>query len=532
MKKKIAKYAYLLLSSILLISCVSLPEEKPEQFLNASTEQLIDPYQFINEQMADSVKSHADLGPHVDLTEEEMSNSRERVRINEEQPINYVAMSQKEGVEYFPISLNFDNVGIKDAMRMMMEVTGTNIILGENVEGSITAHIQDVPWNTALESLLKIKGLAHHTDANITRIHTQENLLEQEAFDRKRLEDLQKSIKAQRAIQPMYTELFKLYYTDANTISTQVSSVLNGSSGSTADGSSEGAATSGPGITVDERTNSLIVKATRNELDLIARLIKEVDIRTPQILIEAFIVEVSDDFQKELGSRLGYNQADLFKNGSDTFQLSGTRFGRGGAPSWAADTESYGAMLGDVAQNLVGSAATGGLGGLLSTSAMTLKIELDAMQTDGFTKILSNPRIFTINNQKATISQGYQIPYLVPSQNGQASTYEMRDASLQLEVTPSIVGDGNVRLSINLEKSDVDLTIAVPPIATQTIVTTLMVKDASIVVIGGVKKQKTSDANDGVPFFNDIPIIGRAFRHEKKNDRFEELLIFIAPRVI
>jgi len=511
---------------MLLASCASNEIQVSED--DGIKRGLLNPEQFI-EDTEDVIKRNVRLGPDVDLTKQELLNARKRVRINEEKSVNYTTHNDVSK-EYFPISINFDKVGVRDGMRMLAEVTGTNILLGDEVDGVISAQLEEVPWDVALEAMLKVKGLAHHVDAssNITRIHSQEALVEQESFDTKRLEDLKKSIVAQRAVKPKYTEIYKLYYTDAATVSSQIQSVLSGqSSGSGAassSGSSSGQATGSQGVTVDKRTNSLIVKGTKDELDLISRFIAEIDIRTPQILIEAFIVEATDDFKKELGSRLGYDHADLWESNSNKFGVSGLANGTAGA-------QSLGASAGAIAENLLVAGATGGIGGLFTSGAGTLKVELNAMEVDGFTKILSNPRVFVLNNEQAIIKQGWEIPYKTESESG-GTDIEFKDAMLILTVTPSIVGDGNVRLTVKVEKKDADQTATNPPLQTEEITTKLMVKDGTVVVIGGVKKQKTIDSTDKVPFFGDLPIIGNAFRHQKDTDKFEELLVFIAPRII
>ncbi|MCS5613328.1 MAG: hypothetical protein NZ961_23100, partial [Candidatus Poribacteria bacterium] len=349
MKKKISSYFFFLLAAVLLGSCASNEVVDKKELLN--------PEQFIEDQKSE-IKRNVDLGPKVDLTQEQLSKARERVQINEERPLNYIGLGDSDE-EYFPITANLDNVGIRDAMRMLAEITGTNILLGDEVEGEITAFLQETPWNIALDALLKIEKLAHHVDlkSNIIRIHAQEALVAQEDFDRKRLEDLKKSIDAQRAVQPMYTELFSLYYSDASTVKTQIEGVLSGTSSS----GEKGAKTSGSGksklgVTVDKRTNTLVVKATRNELDLIARLISEIDVRTPQILIEAFIVEATDDFKKELGSRLGYDDPSAVSRNAGN-----EVFGMGGITS-TAGTPTLGSAAGSIAENLVVAGATGGIG--------------------------------------------------------------------------------------------------------------------------------------------------------------------------
>jgi type IV pilus assembly protein PilQ len=519
LKKKISSYFFFLLAAVLVASCAS------KEVLDKTG--LLNPEQFIEDQRSE-IKRNVSLGPNVDLTQEELSEARERVRINEQQPLNYISLNDSEE-DYFPITVNLDNVGIRDAMRMLAEITGTNILLGDEVEGEITAFLQEVPWNIALDSMLKIEGLAHHIDlgSNITRIHAQDALVAQEDFDRKRLEDLRKSIEAQRAVQPMYTELFHLYYSDSSTVKTQIEGVLSGNSSSTDATGATGSGSGGGGlsVTVDKRTNTLVVKATRNELDLIARLVSEIDVRTPQILIEAFIVEATDDFTRELGARLGYNDASVM-----TVDGSSEVLGLGGITS-TAGTPTLGSAVGSIAENMVVAGATGGIGGLLTTGTATLKVELNALESEGLTRILSNPRVYALNNQQAVIKQGWEIPYSAESESG-GTDIEFKEAMLVLTVTPSIVGDGNIRLDIKVEKKDADETVENPPLQAQEITTKLMVRNETVVVIGGVKKRKTIDTTSKVPFFGDIPWLGNLFRYRLDDDKFEEILIFIAPTVM
>nr|HIL77187.1 hypothetical protein [Rhodospirillales bacterium] len=340
-----------------------------------------------------------------------------------------------------------------------------------------------------------------------------------------RLEDLQKLIAAQRAIKPLYTEIFKLYYTDAKTVQSQIESVLSGQPASSSGNQSQGGGSSG--ITIDKRINSLIVKKTKSEIDLIARLIAQIDVRTPQILIEAFIVQASNDFRKELGARLGYDNQDLWESDS------GKSFGVSGLATGTAGPQSLGATAGTIAENLLVSGVTGGIGGLFTAGATTLKLELNAMEQDGYTKILSNPRVYVLNNEQAVIKQGFEIPFETSSGDASGGTdIEFKDAKLVLTVTPSIVGDGNIRLDIKIEKEDADLTQPNPPIRSEEITTKLMVRDGTIVVIGGVKSRNTTDSTDKVPFFGDLPFIGYLFRHTADTDDLDEMLVFIAPRII
>lgn len=486
--------------------------------------ELIQPEEFAKDQREQLEKS-TDLGPKVSLSQEELKKLRQRRRLNVEERQNYITLSEKKDSS-FPVSINLENVGVQDAMAMISEVTGKNVLLGEEVEGRISAELVNVPWDTGLNALLKVKGLANHVDnkANIIRIHKQDVLIAQEDFDRKRIEELQKSIALQKAVEPLYTDLFRLYYTDAATVQQQIQGILGWGAGQTGAATSGSASPTPGGIVIDERINALVVKGTRTELDLISRLISEIDIRTPQVLIEAFIVEATDDFRKELGTRLGMQDSTTFDNGGKNVTVSGLAGGTAGTPT-------LGTAVGSIAENIALAGATGGVGLLFSSDVRTLKMELSAMESEGLTKILSNPRVFTLNNEQAVIKQGWEIPFSSESQSG-GTDIQFKEAMLELTVTPSIVGDGNVILDIRVEKKDVDETVTNPPFQSQEITTKLMVKDDTIVVIGGVKKQKTVGAINKVPYLGDIPFVGNLFRYTLDTDEREELLIFIAPRII
>jgi len=365
--------------------------------------------------------------------------------------------------------------------------------------------------------------------ANIIRIHKQGVLVAQEEFDRKRIEDLQKTIEAQRAIEPIYTEIFRLYYTKAVDVKSEIQSVMGASEGSEGQQSSSKQVQ----VTIDERLNSLIIQATKSELDLIARLIKEVDIRTKQVLIEAFIVEATDDFSKELGAKFGVDAADIghkWTSGTNDQLTNISAAGVAGTQSATGGSLTLGDNTGLVSSNGV-TGALGGIGFILNTSSAALKFELSASEKDGVTKVLSNPRVFTLDNEEAVIIQGEEIPYKTEAEGG-GTDIEFKEAGVKLTVTPSIVGDGNIILNVKIEKKTAKTSDANPPIITREITTKLLIKDGTIVVIGGVFTQETVDSTNKVPFFGDLPFLGRLFRYEKDSNVRKELLVFLAPRVI
>jgi|TARA_B100002003_G_scaffold195571_1_gene185476 type IV pilus assembly protein PilQ len=487
---------------------------------------LLEPESFIAERK-DAIDQTVALGPQitVDLEQQQEISDNERREINKEERKNYIDVSSDQN-GIFPITVNFENISIQDMAVMFSEITGRNILLGEEVEGRVTAKLTNVPWDKALDSILKIKKLAKYVDeeANIIRIHSQDVLVAQEEFDLKRIEDLQKTRDAQRAIEPIYTEIFRLYYTKASDISAEISSVM----GSSTEGS-ESSLDQKVQITIDERLNSLIIKATKPELDLISRLIREVDVRTKQILIEAFIVEATDDFGKELGAKFGLSDPNLINSGSPNDYTLETTGVAGSQPETAGEL-TLGDTTGLIANNAV-SGALGGIGFILGTSASNLKLELSASEKDGVTKVLSNPRVFTLDGEEAVIIQGEEIPYKTEAEGG-GTDIQFKEAGVKLTVTPTIVGDGNIILAVKVEKKTAKSDEANPPITTREITTKLLIRDDTIVVIGGVFTQETIDATNKVPFFGDLPFVGKLFRYEKGSDIRKELLVFLAPRII
>ena len=472
-----------------------------------SVHKLIDSETFIVD-TSEQVKASALTGPIVDsdsLKFKSVKTSSRRQINKEEQENNNNVSSEVDKSVAFPISINFENISIKDMLQMFSEATGKNILIGDEVNGLVSAKLNNVPWDKALDSILKIKKLAKYVDdeANIIRIHSQEVLVAQVAYDLQIIEATKKTNMAQSSIEPLYTEVFKLFYTTASDVSANIISVLNGSSAS-----DDTQASLGVEITIDERLNYLIVKATKEQLDFIEILIAELDVRTKQILIEAFIVESSEEFGEALGAKFGItgpNANILGLRGTDTVDITGL-------------FENEGTITGNA------------LGLILGTSTKNLAIDLKASETKGITKILSNPRVFTLDGITAEITQVDEIPY-TKIEDGETSI-DLKEAGITLKVTPVIVGDGNIILTVEIEKSTVDLTIENPPIAKNTITTKLLIQDKTIVVIGGLYIEDFVGAESKTPILGDLPLIGNLFKKETKKDKRKEILVFLAPTII
>ncbi len=489
-------------------------------------ESLINNKQFIDESKQRSAKV-VEYGP--DIAELDHSNIRDETNtlLNTEEVINYEELTDDGKGKIFPVDLNVENVDIRTFTQMLSRITNVNFLVSDEVNGFVTAKLEDVSWPNALDSVLSLKGFAKHVDnnSNIIRIHDQSTIVSIENFERQRKQDLQKTAELARENEPLYTEAYKLFYTKPQDVSEILRSILGISATTSNESQGGGERNTNAQITIDERVNQIIVKARRNDLDIIEKVIKRVDSRTKQVFIEAFIVEVNDDFEKRLGVTLG---ADLGDDG--TVEGKGFNIRSNGLVGTAASGVTSGTNSNSISDFAV-AGATSGIGGLIGLGDLAdLKVALTALERDQVSKVISNPRIFTLDNQEATIFQGTEVPYETVSADG--TSIQFKSAGLNLAVTPKVVGDGNLMMSVSLNKDTVDTSQSNPPITSSAIKTNMVTKDGSIVVIGGIYTQSKTDSEDKVPFFGDLPVAGKLFRRDgRANDR-KELMIFIAPRII
>jgi type IV pilus assembly protein PilQ len=356
----------------------------------------------------------------------------------------------------------------------------------------------------------------------IIRVHSPEKLTSQEEFKSARAEVLKKKIQLEESVEPILAEIFRLYYISP-TQATQTLEDLFITQGA------EGTTTlSNIKITAEDTTRSIIVRGHKPDLDVIDSVIREIDVKTKQVLIEAFIVKATSNFQKKLGSRIGAMQKQ--DRGADQETISGITSGGNAATTSAGVT--LGAAAGTIAGNVIAGGGTSGIGILKQLGARALKLEIETLQALGISKIISSPSVFTLNNQEAKITQGKEIAYQTTSDG--TTTTEFKEVALSLVVTPSIIGDGNVLLDIQVN-NDTPTTVAnssEPAINTNEIRTKLLVSDGDIVVIGGIKINTITDNQSSTPGMSKLPLVGNLFKGKSVEDELDELLIFIAPRVI
>ena len=425
-------------------------------------------------------------------------------------PDNYPLLKQR-------VTLKFKNLDFKETMKLMGKIGEINVLVGDEVAGAISAELIDVPWDKAFQAILDMKNYASDIDvkSNMIRIHSPETLTAQENYKSERAEAVKKKVEWEDSVEPIYSEIFRLYYITPAEAKNTLNELF----------SAGGDSSSSPiQITEETTTRSIIVRGKEKDLDVVDKVIKEIDIRTKQVLIEAFIVEANSDFERELGTKLG---GYWKKRGKQIGGVMGTS-----SAGTLADTSAALASNVDTMTNLGAGAATSGIGILKATGTGVLKAEITALEARGFGRTISNPKVFTLDNQIATVTQGQEVAYQTTSAEG--TTTSFKEAALKLVVTPSIIGDGNVLLEIKVNNDSVDETSDAeqPPLNKMEIVTKLLVADGDIVVIGGIKKNKVADSRKQVPGIGNVPVVGNLFKSKKNVDDLDELLVFIAPRIL
>ncbi len=461
----------------------------------------------------------AEMGPVP--VEADVVKLKKRKKISSVKEKNYLLIPEEYTSLKQNITFKFQNMDFAEAMTMMAKIGGVNILVGDDVAGAISAELTNVPWDKAFNALLDMKNYAADIDvaSNIIRVATPATLTSQESYKSARAQAVKKKVELEDSVEPIISEIFRLYYISPAEAKATVTELFT--------------STSGTGsfipiqVTEEKTTRSIIVRGKEKDLDVVDKVIREIDVRTKQVLMEVFIVEATSTFEQELGNKLGaaYSRRGVRAGGTQGGSSVGAP--SGGDSRISEDTANFGAGK-DTLLNFPAAAATSGIGVLRKTGSAVLKVELEALESRGLSKIISNPKIFSLDNQTASIKQGEQIP--VSGGDG-ADTFT--DAALVMTVTPSIIGDGNVLLDVRVNNDSPNRQNAGSiGINTMEINTKLLVADGDIVVIGGIKKNTRSDNKEGVPGVSNVPIIGKMFQGKSKSDTLNELLVFIAPRIL
>ena len=422
---------------------------------------------------------------------------------------NKLVQGSKPGYTGEKLSLNFQNVEVRTVFDVIAEFTGLNIIVSDTVTGNITLRLKDVPWDQAMDIIVKNKGLAIRKTGNVIMVAPAEEVAAKEKLQleaSQQIEDLE----------PIHTEVFTLRYMKADALKnilTDAKQRILSKRGS---------------AVIDPRTNTVFVQDSSKYLDYVQSIINKTDIPVKQVMIESRLVLADEKFGKSLGARFGVqHQANSGNNsigvGSSITDTSGLAVGTSKLGGTSA-----------LQSNLPVSNAFGSFAFSLFRlpAGLLLNLELSALETDKRGKIVSSPRVTTANQTKARIESGTEIPYLEASSSG-AATVSFKKAVLSLEVTPQITPDDKIIMDLEVKKQKVGQVFSgVPSIDTQDINTQVLVSNGETAVLGGIYEQVERNDVDKVPFFGDLPVIGNIFKRRTKQDDKTELLIFITPKIM
>lgn len=441
-------------------------------------------------------------------------------------PVTKAAQEQRKkeeaGYTGEKLSLNFQDIEVRAALQIIADFTGLNIVVSDAVKGSISLRLKDVPWDQALDLILRTKGLGMRKMGNVMLVAPSADIA---AREKEELESQKQILE----LEPLRSEIITVNYAKAADFATLIRS-------------KESSLLSARGkVTVDERTNTLLILDTAERLADIRRMIHQLDIPVRQVLIESRIVIANDDFSRSLGARFGVTNAQRNGNsgiigvtgsasGNNTMINSAvTNIGTSGQP-FPVTLPQLSDRL-NVSLPVAGNTA-GRIGLAILSKNSLVDLELSALQAEGRGEVISNPRVITANQKEALIEQGVEIPYQEASSSG-ATSVAFKKAVLGLKVKPQITPDDRVIMDLHVTKDSVGQVFNnVPSINTREVNTQVLVENGETVVLGGIYEQTRSNEVDKVPLLGDLPMVGALFRQTRKVDNKVELLIFVTPKIL
>jgi type IV pilus assembly protein PilQ len=459
---------------------------------------------------------------------EQLAYQSDNIYTIEIKPVVKRAPNLQDKKEYVGerLTLNFQDIETRAVLQLLADSSGQNMVISDTVGGAVTLRLQSVPWDQALDIIMRTKGLDSRTDGNVIFIAPVAEIAARE-------KELLSARKETQELAPLRSEFLQINYAKAGDLAALIKS-----------GNNNSLLSERGSVTIDERTNTLLLQDTSDRLSDIRRLVATLDIAVRQVRIEARIVIVNDDFSRALGVRFGVNGTTTGIGGSDgqgffsnrgldapdgTGLFPGANDPRGPLAIGSADNR--------YAVNLPIANPAGSFALSFLDSDFIVDLELTAAQAEGRGEILSQPTLITANQREATIEQGVEIPFQEASSSG-ATTTQFKKAVLALKVTPQITPDNRVILDLAISKDSIGQLVAsatggfVPSIDTREIVTQVLVNDGQTVVLGGIFETERRDAENKVPVLGDVPVLGRLFKSTTKMDNKDELLIFVTPRIL
>ena len=434
------------------------------------------------------------------------------------------------------LSLNFQDIPVRAVLQLIADFTGLNVVVSDSVDGNLTLRLKNVPWDQALDIILKAKGLSKRESGNVMLVAPSEEIAAQEKID----------LEASQAITdlaPLHSAFFTVNFAKV----TELQALFSGGEGE--EGSGNSLLSSRGSVIIDERTNTLILKDTDEVISEVRRILNKLDVPIRQVLIGSRIVIATDDFSKELGARFGVS--NISSNGSDSVNtLSGTINGTGTVNDQALSNitdptngstlplthpiNSYtGSRLDRLGVNLpVVGPNVGAIAFSVLSGGSLVDLEISAMQSENKGELVSSPRVVTADRHEAFIEQGVEIPYLSASSSG-ATTVEFKKAVLSIKVTPQITPDDRIIMDLTVNKDSVgEVFNNIPSVDTREVQTQVLVNNGDTIVLGGIYEQIKQNQIDKIPLLGDLPLIGFMFRHTLESDEKAELLIFVTPKIL
>lgn len=423
-----------------------------------------------------------------------------------------------------PVSMTMRDTDVNVILRALARIANQNIMMNKEVSGVTNINVDEAPWDEVFKGILRTRGLTYTWEGNIIRVMTLADMQHDSAIE-SALQVKQAQSIERKQVEPLLTEVIPIDYADVLDLAENLNSLLT----TTGEGN-DGTQVRKGSITVNKHNNALIVEAISDDIAKIIPLVNELDRPTPQVLIDAKIVETTRETARELGVRWGglYHGT----SGGDNYWITpGANSGDfAGVPPSPGPAANFPAPF--ATEIPAGEGFT--LGYLAASADYVLDVQLSALEKENKLNILSSPALTTLDNQTALILAGEKVPYQSRDQDGTFST-EFEEANLSLEVTPHVIDDKALRLKIVVNKDEVDFTRTVlgqPTIITKREETTLILLDGQTTVVGGISKDTDAGNEDGIPSLKDIPGLGYLFKNDAKRARLEEMLIFITPRIL
>ena len=413
------------------------------------------------------------------------------------------------------LSLNFQDIEVRAVLQLIADFTGLNMVASDTVGGTVTLRLKNVPWDQALDIILKSKGLGMRESGNVIMVAPSEEIAAREKLELEALQQLEE-------LAPLHTEFMQINYAKAGDIANLLKDENNNLLSERGN------------ITLDERTNTLLVQDTSAKLQEMHEVINTLDIPVRQVLIESRIVIADEDFAKDLGVQFGLSYNSLDPDNNVGSVIGGRRGGNFAGLSTAFGEGDDDDLQEHYIVNLpVVSPNAGSLGlALGKIGSHLLHLELSALQSEGRGEVVSSPRVITANQKEALIEQGTEIPYQEATSSG-ATSISFKKAVLSLRVTPQITPDDRIIMDLSVSKDAIGTIFAgVPSIDTQQVTTQVLVDNGETVVLGGVFEQTRRDETLRVPFFGDLPYVGWLFKNSHVENNKNELLIFVTPKIL